>query len=456
MGPLEGNTLGISGTQPVSTVQQRIARLAGESPQIGLTSLNQYLTLDWLQEAYRRTRKDGAVGVDGATAEEYGRGLRENLRNLLERAKSGLYRAPPVRRAFIPKDAKSNELRPIGIPTFEDKVLQRAVVMLLEPIYEQDFLDCSYGFRPRKSAHQALERLRADLMGVNGGWVLEVDVRKFFDTMCHPHLREFIFRHRVRDGVLRRLIGKWLKAGVCDGNTITHPDEGCPQGGVISPLISNIFLHYVLDKWFETEVKPRLTGRASLVRFADDFVIAFQRKDDAIRAKEVIPKRFARYGLQLHPTKTRLVNFTKPARQDKDGRAPRSKSFDFLGFTFYWGKSRRGNRVVKYKTAKDRLSRGIKRVHDWCRNNRHEPIKEQLAGLNAKLRGHFQYYGVTGNIRCLRKFHEACRRHWQRWLNRRSQKPSMPWPKFELLLKRHQLVEPFIPHSYIRPCAANP
>src|SRR5580692_9876102 len=252
----------------VLTKQQRIAELAKQSPHMGFTSLAHHIDLRWLHEAYLRTRKDGAVGVDGQTAADYAADLGGNLRSLLERAKSGTYRAPPVRRVHIPKGDSTSETRPIGIPTFEDKVLQRAVVMLLEPIYEQDFHDCSYGFRPKRSAHQALESLWQQTMKMGGGWILEVDIRKFFDTLDHAHLRGLL-RHRIRDGVLLRLIGKWLNAGVLEEGSITFPEAGTPQGGVVSPLLANVYLHYVLDVWFEQTVKPRLRGRGFLVRYAD-------------------------------------------------------------------------------------------------------------------------------------------------------------------------------------------
>jgi RNA-directed DNA polymerase len=251
-------------------------------------------------------RRDGGweVGAfrstgDGQTGADYMADLRGNLERLLGRAKSGTYRAPPVKRVHIPKGT-GTETRPIGIPTFEDKVLQRAVVMVLESVYEQDFYDCSYGFRPGRSAHQALEALWRQLIDMGGGWVVEVDIRKFFDTLDHPRLREFLQR-RIRDGVLLRLIGKWLNAGVLEGDVYTLSEQGTPQGGVISPLLANVYLHYVLDEWFEQEVKPRLAGRAFLIRYADDFVIGFQHEADAKRVLEVLPKRFAKHGLTLHP-----------------------------------------------------------------------------------------------------------------------------------------------------------
>ena len=265
---------GASKPVDVSTKQQRIAELARQSPEMGFTSLAYLIDIEWLHEAYRRTRKDGAVGVDGQDGEGYAANLMGNLQSLLDRAKSGTYRAPPVRRVHIPKAGSATETRPLGIPTFEDKVLQRAVVMVLEAIYEQDFKDCSYGFRPGRSAHRALDSLWRQTMGMGGGWIVEVDIRKFFDTIDHGHLRDFLKR-RIRDGVLLRLIGKWLKAGVLEDGCITYPDAGSPQGGVVSPLLSNIFLHYVLDDWFEREVQPRLKGRSFLIRYADDFVMGF-------------------------------------------------------------------------------------------------------------------------------------------------------------------------------------
>jgi len=255
----------------VSTKQERIAELAKQSPQMAFTSLAYLMDIDWFMEAWRRTRKDGAVGVDGVTADEYEQDLEGNLQRLLDRAKSGTYHAPPVRRVHIPKGGSSTETRPLGIPTLEDKILQRAIVMLLQPIYEQDFLDCSYGFRPGRSAHQALQSFRDQLMNARprGGQVLEVDIRKFFDNLDHGHLRKFL-RLRVRDGVLLRLIDKWLKAGVMEDGSVSYPDAGTPQGGVVSPILSNVFLHYVLDLWFEQDVKPRMRQRAFLIRYADE------------------------------------------------------------------------------------------------------------------------------------------------------------------------------------------
>jgi RNA-directed DNA polymerase len=434
----------------VSTKQERIAMLARQMPTVALTSLSHHIDIEWMKEALLRTRADGATGVDGVTCEEYVRNLEVNLQDLLDRAKTGRYRAPPVRRVYIPKGERGSETRPIGIPTFEDKLLQRAVLMALEPVYEQDFRKCSYGFRPGRSAHEALESLRTQFMEMGGGWLIEVDIRKFFDTLDHTHLQDLL-RQRVRDGVLLRLIGKWLNAGVLEEGRISYPDAGTPQGGVISPLLANVYLHEVLDKWFEDEVLPRLKGRAFLVRFADDLVIGFEQEDDARRVMAVLPKRFGKYGLTLHPAKTRLIPFSRPGKGGPG--APSPGTFDFLGFTHYWGKSRRGYWVIKQETAKGRFSRGLRRIAEWCRGNRHRPIKEQQRILSLKLRGHFGYFGITGNSNALTRFSHEVRHIWHKWLSRRSQR-GMTWEKFNALLGRYPLPPPVAIHSRLR-LAAN-
>jgi group II intron reverse transcriptase/maturase len=356
-----------------------------------------------------------------------------------------------VRRVHIPKGTRG-DTRPIGIPTFEDKVLQRAVVMVLEAVYEQDFLDCSYGFRPGRSAHQALDALWKQSMGMNGGWVLEVDIRKFFDTLDHAHLRELL-RHRLRDGVLLRLIGKWLNAGVLEDGNLTFPEAGTPQGGVVSPLLANVYLHYVLDVWFEREVKPRLKGRAYLIRYADDFVIGFACEEDARRVLAVLPKRFGKYGLTLHPDKTRLVPFQRPTQASPpsgSSGAAVPRSFDLLGFTHFWGRSRRGTWVVKRQTAQGRLSRALTTIAQWCRLNRHQPLPVQHQTLSQKLRGHFAYFGITGNSFALCRFRAAVVHIWKKWLSRRRRRGFLSWAVFERLLRRYRLPPAVAVHSVCR------
>lgn len=446
MEPLEGKMSGRPRPESVSTKQQRIAKLAKQMPGKGLTSLSHHIDMDWMREAYRRTRKDGAPGVDGRTAKEYEVNLESNLKSLLDCAKCGeAYRAPAVRRTYIPK-GNGKERRPIGIPTLEDKVLQRAVVMALEPVYEEDFLNCSYGFRPKRSAHQALEETRSGLMKMGGAWLLELDIRKYFDTVEHKELRRLL-RKRIRDGVLLRLIGKWLKAGVFEGGVVHYPEAGTPQGGVISPMLANIYLHEVLDTWFDDQVKPRLKGKAFLVRFADDAIMAFSERTDAQRVLDVLPKRFQKYGLKLHPDKTRLLYFSRPPKDKGRGKMP--DTFDFLGFTHYWGKSRKGSWVVKQKTANDRLTRSIKKMNKWCRRVRHWKVKEQHEKLIAKMKGHYAYYGITGNMRSLSVFSEQVRRVWRKWLCRRSQRRK-GWGYFKKIEKHYPLPPPRIVHSYVK------
>ena len=430
----------------ISTKLDRIAMLAKSMPGVSLMTLAHHIDVEWLREAYRRTRKDGALGIDRQSAQEYAADLENNLRSLLERAKSGAYRAPPVRRVYIPKG--NGETRPLGIPTFEDKVLQRAVAMVLEAVYEQEFLPCSYGFRPGRSAHQALDALHDAATRIAGGWVVELDIRKYFDSIDHERLRE-VLRRRVRDGVILRLIGKWLNAGVMEDGQLRQAEAGTPQGGVISPLLANIFLHDVIDVWFEQQVKPRLRGRATLMRYADDAVILFEHEDDARRVMAVLPKRFERYGLTLHPDKTRLVPFKRPdriqSRRDDDANGPPtgSGSFDFLGFTIHWGKSLAGKWVVRERTAKDRFRRGLKRIAEWCRLHRHDPLPMQQKALRAKLKGHYGYFRRIGNQGRLWVFLHVVQRAWWRGLRRRSQR-GLSWEVMHRLLKRYPLPTPVL------------
>jgi RNA-directed DNA polymerase len=434
---------GTQSSQDVSTKLERIAKLAKDKPGVSLLTLAHHIDVNWLREAYRRTRKDGARGVDGQSAEQYAAQLEDNLRTLLDRAKSGQYRAPPVRRVHIPK-GDGNETRPIGIPTFEDKVLQRAVAMVIGEIYEQEFYDFSYGFRPGRSAHQALKAIQNTSWRMKGGWLVEVDIKKFFDSVDHSHLRE-ILRRRIGDGVLLRLIGKWLNAGVIEGLVLSYPDEGTPQGGVISPLLANIYLHTVLDEWFVKDIRPTFAREAAMVRYADDFVVLFASKQDAERFLAVLPERFGKYGLKLHPDKTRMVPFQRPDRVDDDDDGP--GTFDLLGFTHFWAVSRNGNWIVKQTTAKDRFSRALRRLREWCRWHRHDPLNAQHTALKKKLKGHYAFYGITSNFGRISSFFNMAKRIWRTALARRSQQ-RMPWSKMQKLLKRFPLPGPRIVHRY--------
>ncbi len=432
----------------VSTKQERIAELARENPAMAFTSLNHHLDAEWLEYAFECTRKDGAVGVDGQTAESYAANLQQNLSSLIERLKSGRYRAPPVRRHYIPK-AGGGE-RDLGIPSYEDKVAQRAITMLLEPIYEQTFLGCSFGYRPMRNAHQALQVLRDGIMKQRGYWVLEVDIRKYFDSIPFAALRECLAK-RVTDGVVRKLIDKWLKAGVLESGQVHYPEAGTPQGGVISPILSNVFLHHVIDQWYTEQVRPRLRGPSTLVRFCDDFVMCFTHKADAERVLAVLAvldKRLGKFGLQLHPDKTRLVDF-RPRRSERDiEESTLPTTFNFLGFTHVWGKSRKGAVVVRQLTAKDRLARSLKAINQRCKRMLHWPLRAQHQRLCRMLKGHYAYFGITGNFKRLTLLHYQVRRVWQKWLSRRSSKSYVKWARYERMLERFALPPPRIVHAY--------
>ena len=336
----------------------------------------------------------------------------------------------------------------MGIPTYEDKVLQKSLVMLLEPIYEEDFHEFSWGFRPGKGQHGALKMLREHMSRLESCWVLDLDIKGYFDNIEHAHLRAFL-DSRVKDGVVRRMIDKWLKAGILDKGVLRKSDKGAPQGGVISPLLSNVYLHEVLDEWFVQVAKPRLSGKAEMVRFADDAVLVFERERDARRVLKAVKGRMNRYGLELHPEKTRLVNFRKPNRP-KGQAESKPETFDFLGFTFYWGKSRKGRSVVKMKTGKKTFRKKVKEMGEWCKENRHQKIRDQHQKLGLKLKGHYGYYGVTGNYRMVEKFYEATKRSWKYWLSRRSQRRHMPWEMFVAKLKENPLPQPWLPLSVYR------
>lgn len=434
----------------VSTKQERIAELARINPGMAFTSLNQYLDYEWLYYAYEQTRKDGATGVDGQTAREYAANLEQNLRSLIDRIKVGSYQAPPVRRHYILKSDGSQ--RGLGIPCFEDKVAQRAIVMLLEPLYEQDFVECSYGFRPGRSAHQALRTVSQGIMEQGGRWVLDVDIRKYFDSIPFAELRT-ILGQRVTDGVVRKMIDKWLKAGVLDDGRLYYPETGTPQGGVLSPLLSNIYLHQVLDRWFAVEVQPRLRGPSTLIRYCDDFVMLFAHKDDAERVLAVLGRRLAKYGLQLHPEKTRLVDFRYRAAlwPEEQVDVKLATSFDFLGFTHVWVKVRGKKPSVRQTTAKDRFARTLKTFNQECRAMRHAPLREQHQRLCRKMRGHFAYFGISGNFSRLAMLRHHVVRCWHKWLSRRSTKSKVRWAAFRRLLKVLPLPPPRLVHYYAAP-----
>ena len=442
--------LGISRPKNISTKQQYIAKLASESPKMTFTSLAYHIDTQWLHEAYRRTRKAAAPGVDGQTANEYVQNLDANLESLLGRFKSGCYRAPPARRVKIPKGDGTS--RKLGLPTFEDKILQRAVAMLLEPVYEQDFQDASHGFRPSRSCHTALASLWEGTMRMHGGWMLEVDVEDFFGTVDHSHLRDFLDR-RVRDGVVRRAIDKWLGAGVIEKGRHVRSSSGTPQGGVLSPMLANIYLHEVIDRWFEEDVKPRMKGACLEIRYADDMVFVFAKRSDAERVMNVLAKRLDRFGLRLHPTKSRISDFRRPRSPwfgTRDNSQGKTRAFVFLGFTHYWALSAKGRRtqVIKRKTSSKSFSRALKRVSEYCRRNRHVPVGVQYKVLCRKIQGHYAYFGITGNGKALERFQKAIHPIWAKWLSRRNLRAlATKFTNFVLLQQRYAFPPPRVVHS---------
>ena len=430
----------------MSTKLDRISELARESRQVQFLSITHLLTPEALMEAFKSLRKDASAGVDGVVYGEYQMEAEKKIQDLYERVKAKRYRAQPLRRIYIPKE--DGKQRPISIPSLDDKILQKATVTLLNAIYEQDFLPCSYGFRPGKSQQQALNEVGRVIRRRPMEWVLEADISGYFDAIVRKKLVEMIER-RVKDGSILRLIGKWIKVGVIDEGRLLTSETGIGQGQVVSPLLANIYLHYVLDEWFAQEVKPRLRGEAHEVRFADDFILCFQYKEDAERVLEVLRKRFVKYGLTLHPEKTRLLEFGKTAvgKAERLGGKP-PETFDFLGFTHIARRNRRGYFTIHVRTMRKRLKRSLKAVADWCKEHRHNTLDEQRKTLNKKLQGHYEYYGRPSNYRSLWKFYRAVRRIWKESLNRRTRGKTVTWEKFERIEARYPLALPRITQAW--------
>jgi RNA-directed DNA polymerase len=425
----------------------RITELAKEDPELKFFSIAHFLTPDALYEAFRSLRKDASAGVDRVTYEDYEKQALWKVRELHGRLKSKTYRARPLRRIYIPKE--DGKQRPISIPALEDKIVQKAVAELLTAIYEQDFLNCSYGFRPGRGAQDALDEVDRVICRKSTSCVLELDITSYFDSIVREQLMEMIER-RVSDASILKLIRKWINIGVIDDGRLLVSETGTGQGQIISPLLANVYLHFVLDQWIECEVKPRLRGQVFVIRYADDAVLCFQYREDAEKVLQVLPKRFARFGLTLHPEKTRLVDFGRQALESADRTGTKPGAFDFLGFTHQCARTRRGKFTVHVKTMKKRLNRSLKRVADWCRIHRHDPVKQQQAVLNAKLRGHYQYYGRPSNYRSLRQFYRGVRHSWKKWLGRRTRGRPLTWEKYAQLLQRH----PLLPPRIVRPWAS--
>ena len=417
--------------ESVSPKLLMVAKRAQKDPRGKLLALARLLDEPALMRAYGRLKKGASVGVDGVTVEAYGQQLADNVRALCERMKAGKYRHQPIRRVHIPKEDGST--RPIGISSVEDKIVQGAIAEVLEAIYEPAFVDGSYGFRRGRGAHDALRTLDREVRKGSIHVILEADIRSFFDNIDRKMLMEML-RERIADESFMRLIGKCLNVGVLEGEEYSEPTTGTTQGSVLSPMLGNIYLHHVLDEWFETEIRPRLRGHSVLIRYADDFLIGFERHDDAERVMEILPKRMERYGLTLHPDKTRLVPFEPPQGGEGGGA-----TFDFLGFTVHWRRTRRGSWGMTFRTRRARIRRATKAAADWCESHRHLSVKEQHAALCRRLNGHINYFGVNGNVRSLSVVVDHARSAWRKWLNRRSQRGKMPWWRFKQLLLRYPL-----------------
>jgi len=424
----------------MSTVELQIAERARKFKGEALHNLHHFIDAPLLQESYKKLNKKSAEGIDGKTWLQYGLEFPERRESLLAEFKSGRYRAPALRRVYIPKDKHSQ--RPIDIATTEDKVLQESVRRVIEPIYEEDFKPFSYGFRPGRSQHQAIDDMFKKVSFEKMHYIIDADIKNYFGSIDHGALREFLDK-RVKDGVVRRMIDKWLKAGIMESGNISFPDSGTKQGSVISPLLSNIYLHYVLDEWFSEQIQPLLKGKSFIVRFADDCILGFTDKSDAERVMEVLPKRFAKFELTLHPDKTKLIDLN--SKRGESGR-----SFDFLGFTHYLGNSRKGITILKRKTSSKRLTRAIVNISKFIKLNRHMKLRDLISAINAKLRGHYSYYGITFNYKGIFLFYEEVQHSLYKWLNRRGGKPAWNWVTFSKLVKLwNPLVKPFIIHSYV-------
>jgi RNA-directed DNA polymerase len=417
----------------------KVVERAQREPEGRFHALAHLIDMPALERAYRRQRADAAVGIDGVTKEQYGQALEVNLQDLHARLKAKRYRHQPIRRVHIPK--AQGKTRPIGISAFEDKVVQDAVREVLEAIYEQDFLGCSYGFRPGRSAHDAVRTLEQSVHRGEVRWIFEADIVSFFDSLDRTELKKML-EVRVADGSLLRLIGKCLHVGVLDGGAVVEPELGTVQGSVLSPLLGNIYLHYVLDRWFATEVKPRLRGKTTLLRYCDDFIIGFEREEDARRVRVVLEKRLERFGLTLPPDKTRLLPFWRPPTTQQSGQGP--ATFDFVGFTFYWRRTRTGYWRMGCKTRRASLRRAKQAIYDWCRRHRHQSVEAQHAALSRRLRGHFNYFGVNGNFQSLLQLVGATKRAWYKWLCRRSQRKRLTWERFTDFLRQRPLPRPRI------------
>ena len=419
----------------VQTSLQGIAEKARREKKYRFRNLAAMLTENYFQYCWKYLRKDAATGVDRVTAQDYGRHFSANVCDLIERLKRDSYRAKLVLRKWIPKG--KGKLRPLGLPALEDKLLQIAVATILRTIYEEDFLPFSYGYRPRIGARDAVKALKDELQFGRYRYVVEADIKGFFDNIDHAWMIRML-EQRIDDRRFMQLIKKWLRAGILEEDgQVLHPVTGTPQGGIVSPVLANVYLHYALDLWFEKVVKQQSSGAAYLCRYADDFVAAFEYKEDADRFYRMLTERLGKFNLTLSAEKTRVVSFSRFPETE-------GNSFDFLGFEFRWGDSRKGKRIVKLRTSHKKFQQSLRNFTAWCREIRSIGICQLLKTLNAKLRGHNNYYGVIGNYESLHKYFRQVMRLLKKWLNRRSQKKSYNSKTFWALMNRHRIERPRI------------
>jgi len=428
---------------------QKLSLISGHAqrdPDFQFTSLAHLLNIEYLRDCYKSLNRNKAVGIDNVSWEEYGRNLDENLLLLVSRLKRKKYKPIPARRVYIPKSETGK--RPLGISALENKIVERGITWILESIYEQDFLNCSYGFRPKRNSHQALKELNDLIMIQPVNHIVEADIKGFFDNVSHEKLMEFM-SIRIKDTTLLNLIKKFLKAGYVYDGLLVKPDAGTPQGSILSPMLANIFLHYVLDTWFKTTVKSHVKGFCEIVRYADDFVCVVRYADDARRIERGLRNRFNKYGLELHPTKSRNISFGRFERDNAKAQNRQVNTFDFLGFTHYCDESRKGNFKVGRKTSRKKYSAKCRAMNAWLKAIRNQvKTKEWWKILIAKLRGHFQYYGVSENYAGIARFYKFTIRMVRKWMNRRSQKRKMSWVRFTEYLEHYPLPRPKIVHSF--------
>ncbi len=412
-----------------------------------LDNLAHLLSEENLKECFKMLKKGKAAGIDGVGVEEYEKELESNLKDLVTRMKAQSYRPQPVRRTYIAK-ANGKSLRPLGIPAVEDKIVQRGIARVLEAIYEVDFLDFSYGFRPHRSCHQALKRLDQVIMTQPINHIIDADIKGFFDCVDHEWLMKFL-GVRIGDTNFLRLIKRFLKNGYMEEGKLHPSDEGTPQGGVVSPILANVYLHYALDLWMEKVVKPECRGAVEIIRYADDFVICVQYKDEAVKILTALKERLAKFNLELAEDKTRLIEFGRFAKQNASAKDQRVATFNFLGFTHFIDKTRKGGFKLGRTTDRKKLRTKLKEMNGWLKASRNMfAIADIWKTLRAKLRGHFQYYGVSGNYRALQRFEYQTKRMILKWLNRRSQKKSFNWESFKAYLERHPLPTAKIHHDF--------